>query len=143
MADGNDNIGRVSESGEAQVGIFWMISTRSGAQLLTASCPLSEAEPYGDCLTFGPGHYQVWQRWRKSRDLDAEARAMVRVYEYEDWPRERVVFNRTRDGFVLYADRRLMGPAVVQQVCERFNLPSDKTAVEGDTHYRSRETSGS
>ena len=37
-------------------------SRRSGgeARLLAASCRLDQAEPYGDCLTYGPGHYETW-----------------------------------------------------------------------------------
>jgi hypothetical protein len=91
------------------VGIFWMVSAPSGAQLLAASCLLSEAEPYGDCLTFGPGHYQVWQGWRRSRELDAAARAIVRAYEYEDWPRGRIVFDHSQDRFVLSAGPTIFG----------------------------------
>lgn len=33
------------------VGIFWLVQTPKGeAQLLTAVCPLDQAESYGDCL---------------------------------------------------------------------------------------------
>lgn len=122
-----------------RVGIFWMVSTASGARILAASCPLSEAEPYGDCLTFGPGHYRIWDGWRRSRELDAEARSIVRAHEYEAWPRGRIVFDRLRDGFMLYADRQLMGAATVGQICERFQLPRERTTVEGDSHYKSWE----
>ena len=53
---------------------------------------------------FGPGHHEIWQGWRQSRDLDAGARAVVRAYEYEDWPRGRIVFNREQNRFILYCD---------------------------------------
>jgi hypothetical protein len=43
------------------VGIFWLVQTPNGeAKLLAAGCPLDEAEPYGDCLTYSPGHYKIW-----------------------------------------------------------------------------------
>ena len=42
------------------VGIFWVVQTSNGeARLLTAGCPLNQAEPYGNCLTYGPGHYEI------------------------------------------------------------------------------------
>jgi hypothetical protein len=45
-----------------QLGIFWLVQTSDGvARLLTAGCPLDQAEPYGDCLTYGPGHYETWR----------------------------------------------------------------------------------
>jgi hypothetical protein len=122
------------------IGIFWMIFVGDGEQLLAASCTLNKAEPYGDCLTFGPGHYEIWQGWRRSRELDAAARAVVRAYEYEDWPRGRIVFDRVEDRFNLYCDRKLMRPATIEKIQQRFGLPARRTAIEADLHYQSRET---
>ena len=65
------------------IGIFWMISAANGARLLAASCMLDEAESYGDCLTFGPGHYEIWRGWRRSREQDAAAHAVVCAHEYD------------------------------------------------------------
>jgi hypothetical protein len=88
------------------IGIFWLVQTPTGeARLLTAGRPLDEAEAYGDCLTYSPGHYKAWAQWRRDRTLDPALRALVRAYEYEDWPRGRIVFDRSRDLFILYADR--------------------------------------
>ena len=43
-----------------QVAIFWLVQTTEGeARLLAAGCPLDQAEPYGNCLTYGPGHYET------------------------------------------------------------------------------------
>jgi hypothetical protein len=40
------------------VGIFWVVQTPQGdARLLAAGCPLDP--PYGDFLTYGPGHYET------------------------------------------------------------------------------------
>ena len=130
----------MTEDASPLIGIFWMISGGEGARLLAASCKLDEAEPYGDCLTFGPGHYEVWQGWRRSRELDAAARAVVRAHEYEDWPRGRIVFDRAQDRFILYCDRKLMRPKTIEEIQQRFQLPADRTVVEADFHYQSRET---
>ena len=79
-----------------EVGIFWLVQTTEGeARLLAAGCPLHQAEPYGDCLTYGPGHYETWAHWRRDRTVDPALRAIVRSSEYEDWPRGRIVFNST------------------------------------------------
>ena len=111
----------------------------SGLQLLTASVAMSEAEPYGDCLTYGPGHYHVWLGWRRTRDLTPSAHATVQAYEYEDWPRGRIVFDRARDRFMLYADRKLIAAEIIGRICDRFRLPEDRTLIETDSHYRSTE----
>ncbi|MGC2222609.1 MAG: hypothetical protein WA624_09690 [Methylocella sp.] len=43
-------------------GISWMVQTTEGeTRLLAAGCRLDQAEPYGDCLTYGPGHYETWR----------------------------------------------------------------------------------
>jgi hypothetical protein len=87
------------------VGLFWVVRTAAGAlRLLGASCPLTEAEPYGDFLTYGPGHYETWTRWRRDRSLDPAVRAIVHACEYEAWPRGRSVFHRPQALFILYAE---------------------------------------
>jgi hypothetical protein len=49
-----------------QLGIFWIAQTPDGkARLLAAGCPLGQAEPYGDCLTYGPGRYATWAHRRR------------------------------------------------------------------------------
>jgi Integrase core domain len=111
------------------VGIFWLVQTPNGElTLLAAGCPLDQAEPYGDCLTYSPGHYKTWAHWRRDKTVDPALRALVQAYEYEDWPRGRIVFERARDLFIIYADRKL--PTTPQReyasdqtngICERFH----------------------
>jgi len=103
-------------------------------------CSLDQAEPYGDCLTYGPGHYGTWAHWRRGRTVDPILRAIVRAYEYEDWPRGRIVFDRARDVFIIYADRKLMTPAMIARIATNFHLPEKRTEVKSDLHYQSNET---
>jgi hypothetical protein len=65
---------------------------------------------------------------------------LVRSYEYEDWPRGRIVFDRASDLFVLYADRKLMTLATIARIATQFHLPEDRTEVTSDFHYQSKET---
>jgi hypothetical protein len=118
------------------VGIFWVAQTSNGeARLLTAGCPLDQAEPYGDCLTYGPGHYETWAQWRRDRTVEPALRALVRAYEYEDWPRGRIVFDRSRDLFLLYADRKLLTTATIARIATQFHLQEERTKVTTDVHY--------
>jgi hypothetical protein len=122
------------------VGIFWLVQTSNGeARLLTAGCPLDQAEPYGDCLTYGPGHYETWAQWRRDRTVDAALRTLVRSSEYEDRPRGRIVFDRSRDLFILYADRKLLTPETITRIATQFHLPAERTEVQTDWHYQSNE----
>jgi hypothetical protein len=112
------------------VGIFWMVQTPDGeARLLTAGCPLDQAERYGDCLTCGPGHYETWAHWRRDRTVDPALRGIARLYEYEDWTRGRIVFDRSRNLFILYADRKVMTPAM-PRTKGRSRIPRSRTTMD-------------
>jgi hypothetical protein len=42
------------------LGIFWVVEAKDGeARLLAAGCPLEQSELYGDCSTYGSGHYEI------------------------------------------------------------------------------------
>ena len=78
----------MNENETPQVAIFWLVQATDGdARQLTSGCPIDQTEPHGDCLTYGPGHYETWAHWRRDETFDPALRAIVRSYEYEDWPR--------------------------------------------------------
>jgi hypothetical protein len=123
------------------VGIYCVVQTTDGeTHLLAAGCPLDQAEPYGDCPTYGPGHYETWAQWRRDRTVDPALRALVRSYEYEDWPRRRIVFDQSRDLFIIYTDRKLLTPATIARLETQFQLPAERTEIHSDLHYKSTET---
>lgn len=110
--------------------------------MLVEGCDLEAAEPYGECLTFGPGHYEVWERWRHACPPNRALTSLVRECEYEEWPRGRVVLDRAADRFVLYADRRITAASLTGEVVKRFCLPSDRVVVRHDLHYQSPRAIG-
>ena len=124
-----------------QVAIFWLVQATEGEErLLAAGCPLDQAEPYGNCLNYGPGHYETWAHWRRDRTVEPALRALVRSYEYEDLPRGRIVLDRARDLFIIYADRKLLTPATIARLETQFQLPKERTEIHSDLHYKSTET---
>ena len=64
----------------------------------------------------------------------------MRSYEYEDWPRGRIVFDQSRDLFIIYADRKLLTPATIARLETQFQLPGERTEIHSDLHYKSKET---
>ena len=72
--------------------------------------------------------------------MEPALRALVRTYEYEDWPRGRIVCDRSRDLFIIYADRKLLTPAMIARIETQFHLPQERTEAKSDVHYRSTET---
>jgi len=69
-----------------------------------------------------------------------KASFVVRSYEYEDWPRGRIVFDRSRDLFILYADRKLMTSAMIARIAAQFHLSAERIKVQSDGHYQTTET---
>ena len=72
--------------------------------------------------------------------MEPALRAVVRSHEYEDWPRGRIVFDRARDLFIIYADRKLLTPEMIARIATQFHLPEACTEVQSDWHYQSTET---
>jgi hypothetical protein len=131
-----DSVNEKTPRETSHVGIYWLGQTSNGeARLLAAGCPIDQAEAYGDCLTHGPGHYETWAQWRRDRTVDPALRALVRSSEYEDWPRGRIAFDRSRDLFILYADRKLIAPETIARIETQFHLPTERTEVQSDLHY--------
>src|SRR4051812_44130878 len=98
------------------VGIVWGVADDDNPlRLVTDLTPLTEAEPYGECLTHPGGHYDVWERWRRLGPAALARRglpALIAWHEYEHFPRGRVVYDVGTRRFTLYADRRLQAPSV-------------------------------
>jgi len=42
--------------------------------------------------------------------------------------------------FILYADRKLLAPAMIARIKTQFHLPAACTEVQSDWHYQSTET---
>ncbi len=92
------------------LGIFWAVTGPDGrTHLLTHPCALADAETYGDCITSPAAHFQTWEAWRRGQPKPLLALVIVRD-EYERWPRGQIVYEPTPDRFVIYADKKLLGP---------------------------------
>jgi hypothetical protein len=122
-----------------QVGFFWFIGRPGDRRLVAESLHLDRAEHYGEHLTHPGGHSDHWtmlatrgRRWLQANGYPDE----IAVYDYEDFPRGRVVYNLTDDRFVLYVDPRLRRPASIARLVERFGLSGKTVIVQLDAHYR-------
>ena len=117
------------------LGIFWCVA---GILVIDRS-PMDEGERYGDCLTHAGGHYDRWENWRA---LGAERLRSIgfpdciESTEYEEWPRGRIVYETLAKRFVLYADRRLQKPSIIDALKRAFGLLEAEVTVMSDSHYR-------
>ena len=72
------------------VGIFWFV----GDELVAVACELTNAVPYGDCLTYDGGHAEHWEAWQKAGASSLRASGLperIATSEYEEYPRGRIV----------------------------------------------------
>ena len=109
--------------------------------LLIDRSTLDAAEPYGDCLTHAAGHYERWQEWQALGVAQLAAGGYpehIAWTEYDQWPRGRIVYQTPRRRFMLYADRRLQQPAIINAIKTAFGLNDAevKVIVRSDSHYR-------
>lgn len=120
---------KLADKEHQMVGIFWLIEDR----LVLDTSLLSEAEPYGDCLTHGNSHIDFWT-------VQQGLGTVSRHIEYEEYPRGRVVFNTRTKRFTLYADRCILArKSVVSEIKKTMHLPNGQTDVMTDGplgHYR-------
>lgn len=126
---------------DALIGIFWLVRDDYGQIAMPMrTCSLDKAEDYGNCLTFGEGHYETWEAWKEDRlrfdPSSSGLRRAVLQSEYEEWPRGRVVHQRTSPArFIVYADRQLFPHRA--WIMNAFGLPPERTWMRTDAHYQS------
>jgi hypothetical protein len=120
-----DRVARKQPQDERCVGIFWLV----GGILLIDKTPLSEAEPYGNCLTHPAGHVQVWKEYQREGKVPLEM-------EYEEQPRGRVLFDTVINRFSILADVCILKrKRLITKIMAELNLPTT-TRAGADSHYR-------
>jgi hypothetical protein len=118
------------------VGIFWGFMEGQAVRLAIDATLMAEAEPYGDFLTHPRGYYEVWEGWRSlgsSRLKKMNLPVLIASSEYDSSPRGRLVFDRTRELYVVYADQKLQ--STIDDIVDRFGLVGSRTVVRSDAHY--------
>jgi hypothetical protein len=122
------------------VGPFWMVETDGQAAIIALAVPLDQAETYGDMLTMDTGHLEHWSRLarRGARALREVGISTAPVWsEYEEWPRGRVLYDRTARRFVIRADRQLHRPEFMRRIADCFRFAVADATILPDDHYRS------
>jgi hypothetical protein len=121
-----------------KVGPFWVVESDGQVGIIALTVPLKQAEPYGDMLTVGTGHLDYWSRLarRGTRALREAGIPTAPIWsEYEEWPRGRVMYDRTAWPFIIRADRRLHRPAFIRLIVDRFGIAADNATILPDDHY--------
>lgn len=112
------------------------------AFLLYDRTPVAEAEPYGDCANHAMGHYRHWSALASLGETSLRTRGLPTTpafYEYEEFPRGRVIYRVPEDRYIINADRKLFYRPFIERIITAFDLPADRYEVRPDSHYRSSQ----
>jgi hypothetical protein len=110
---------------DEMVGIFWLVEDK----LILDVSPITEGEPYGECLGHRRSHIDHWEVLRRNGQVDLDS-------EYDEFPRGRVVYNVKQKKFYLLLDRCIRRNAlIVRSITEAMHLP-DGTIIDADHQYR-------
>jgi len=104
--------------------------------------PVAIAEAYGDFATHAKGHYRYWEALKRRGSASLKRSGIPEApawYEYEEFPRGRVVYNRLTERFVVYIDAKLNRPPFIQLIEFVFGVRVGAYDIAGDEHYRSSQ----
>ena len=107
-----------------KVGIFW----RYHKQIIDSAILLKDGVDDG---FFVNGHYSHVSFWETVRQKYSE----LRMFEYEEIPRGRVLFSKEEEMFFVYMDQLLFSQNFKQLILEKFELSEAKVKFMRDAHY--------
>jgi len=111
---------------DKNIGIFWIFENKI----------FSETQKINDIKTINGfkdsdlSHYQVWNKIRNQHPK-------FYLYEYEDIPRGRVVYNVSKNKFVIYCNENILQDEILKRlILEKFQLLNEKSVFQEDEHYK-------
>jgi len=107
-----------------RIGIFWW----HDGKLLATKCRVDEGEAASGTIDSRFAHIETWTTLQKCRPK-------LRILEYEDVPRGRVVFLQASKRFRVLMDRVLFSPKIKTAILKAFGLLKSRTSFVTDQHY--------
>ncbi|MEA2029335.1 MAG: hypothetical protein U9N49_10225 [Campylobacterota bacterium] len=107
------------------IGIFWLYQN----QIYCKSIAMESIEPVNGFRDSDFAHYQVWDEIIKQhKDFY--------LYEYEDIPRGRVVYDIENVQYIVYANQDIIDSKKANAfIIDAFALKSKKVIFKYDEHY--------
>jgi len=107
-----------------KVGIFWILHDG----LLAFGVPYTQGEKYGDFINTPDGHYEIWEKHRKTSGKLSE--------DYTAYPRGRIVYRINDQKFLVYLNRKhLKNERIKKRIIKEFRIPADQAEFKHDRHY--------
>ncbi len=108
------------------IGLFWIYKKKIYLKSIEI-CYVRTINGFKDCDF---SHYETW-------DEIASTHQNLYFYEYEDIPRGRVVFDVTKERYIVYANREIITSVKKQTlILDAFKLADTKLDFIVDEHYK-------
>lgn len=103
------------------VGPFFLVS----GKLYALRISVLEGEVTGDFVNHPKSHFDFFKEIPHGPYDD-----------YGNYPRGRVVFNKAKNIFYIYADKTIISDeSVIKQIKKNYNLEKERVVVRRDSHY--------
>lgn len=109
---------------QSKIGIFWFFK----GKLLKSETALDDGTEYADVVNGQFNHINYWPMLQRRNPE-------LRLLEYQEVPRGRVLFFKKPKKFRVLMDKVLHTPRNKQLLLKAFNLPKVKTVFGTDPHY--------
>ena len=97
--------------------------------ILYDSCPINNADTYGDFKICNTDHYSYWKKIQKTYPR-------LKIVDYDFYPRGRVVYNTKTDKYHLILDRCIQDENAIDLIIDEFKLPKKDVIIMNDEHYK-------
>jgi len=108
------------------VGIFWIFEK----QIFFETEKLKDIKAVNSFKDSDLSHYQMWDKIKNQHPK-------FYLYEYEDIPRGRIIYNIEKNQFIVYCNENILKEKSLQKlILEKFQIFNENVIFKEDEHYR-------
>ena len=111
------------------IGIFWIYENK----IYYKTQNLQEIKPINGFIDSDLSHYEVWDEIKyQNKDFY--------LYEYEQIPRGRIVYNTITQNFIIYCNKELLSSQAKSLILKAFEIKDKNYIFKEDEHYVIKNT---
>ena len=108
------------------IGIFWIYKSKIYAKTISKS----QIKPINAFIDSDFAHYKEWDK------ISLQNRELY-LYEYEDIPRGRVVYDIEKNQYIIYCNEMLLKDKISKNlILKEFKLTKKNFIFKEDEHYK-------
>jgi hypothetical protein len=108
------------------IGVFWIFENK----IFLETQKLEDIKSMNGFKDSDLSHYKVWDKVKNQHPK-------FYLYEYEDIPRGRVVYNIEENQFIIYCNKNTLKEEISKRlILDKFQLLSENSIFKEDEHYR-------